>query len=132
VPDDAGGSYMPYRMMEALSNEQSSFRELSEWSEEVAPMRDREGSIQRYVVGLVGGNAFGLLGLQPYRGRLIASYDDVRGGPSGGWPVVLSYGFRKDFYGSAEDIVGKQIAISDVPVTVAWIRRGPIAPCSRL
>ena len=121
VPDDAGGSYMPYRIMEALSKEQSSFRELSAWSEEVVLMKDHGGSIQRYIVGLVGGNAFGLLGLQPYRGRLIAPYDDVRGGPSAGWPVVLSYGFWKGFYGSAEDIVGKQITLSDVPVTVVGI-----------
>ena len=121
VPDDAGGSYMPYRIMEALSKEQSSFRELSAWSEEVVLMKDHGGSIQRYIVGLVGGNAFGLLGLQPYRGRLIAPYDDVRGGPSAGWPVVLSYGFWKGFYGSAENIVGKQITLSDVPVTVVGI-----------
>jgi predicted permease len=121
TPDDAGGSYMPYRMMEALTTEQSSFRELSAWSEEVVLMRDHEGSIQRYIVGLVGGNAFGLLGLQPHQGRLIAPYDDVRGGPSAGWPVVLSHGFWKDFYGSAEDIVGKQITLSDVPVTVVGI-----------
>jgi predicted permease len=121
IPDDAGGVYMPYRMMEALGKEQSSFRELSAWSEEWVLIRDREGSIQEYAAGLVGGNAFEVLGLRPYRGRLIASYDDVRGGPGGGWPVVLSYGFWKDFYGSAEDIVGKQITISGVPVTAVGV-----------
>jgi len=121
IPDDAGGAYMPFRMMEALSREQSSFRELSAWSEEWVLIRDREGSIQGCAAGLVGGNAFEVLGLRPYRGRLIASYDDVRGGPGGGWPVVLSYGFWKDFYGSAEDIVGKQITISGVPVTAVGI-----------
>jgi predicted permease len=120
-PNDAGGAYMPYRMMKALSEEQSSFRELSAWTEEQVLMKDHEGSIQGQMVGMVSGNAFGVLGLQPYRGRLIASYDDVRGGPSGGWPVVLSYGFWRDFYGSAEDIVEKQITISDVPVTVVGI-----------
>src|SRR5258707_14773262 len=34
IPDDAGGAYMPYRIMEALNEERSSFRELSAWSEE--------------------------------------------------------------------------------------------------
>jgi predicted permease len=118
---DVGGSYMPYRMMEAVSKEQSSFQELSAWTENDVLMKDREGSIQRYETGLVSGNAFALLGVQPYRGRLIATYDDVRGGPIGGWPVVLSYGFWKEFYGAAEDVVGKQIAISNVPVTVVGI-----------
>jgi len=122
IPDDAGGAaYMPYRMMKAFSEEQSSFRELSAWSADQVLMRDHEGSIQGYMAGLVSGNAFRLLGLQPFRGRLITSYDDVRGGPSGGWPVVLSYGFWRDFYGSAEDVVGRQITISDVPVMVVGI-----------
>jgi predicted permease len=35
--------------------------------------------------------------------------------------VVLSYGFWRDFYGSAEDVVGRQITISDVPVMVVGI-----------
>jgi predicted permease len=119
-PDDPG-TFMPYRMMQALREEQSSFRELSAWNDEYVLMRDHEGSLQGYMAGLVSGNGFGLLGMQPYRGRLLAPYDDVRGGPSGGWPVVLSYGFWKDFYGSDESIVGKQIRVSDVPLTVVGI-----------
>jgi predicted permease len=119
-PDDPG-SYMPYRMMRAIREEQSSFRELSAWNANWVLMSDHEGSIQGYIAGLASGNAFELLGMQPYRGRLLASYDDVRGGPTTGWPVVLSYGFWKAFYGSAEDIVGKQIRVSDVPVTVVGV-----------
>jgi predicted permease len=115
------GVYMTYPMLRVFEKEQTSFRELSGWSEDMVQMKDREGAIRSYVAGLVSGNAFGLLGLRPYRGRLIAPYDDVKGGPSGGWPVVLSYGFWKDFYGSAEDIVGKQITISDVPLTVVGV-----------
>ena len=84
-------------------------------------MKDHEGLIQGYDAALVSGNAFGLLGLQPYRGRLIEAYDDVRGGPSNGWPVVLSYSFWNGFYGRAEDIIGKQITISDTRVTVVGI-----------
>ncbi len=115
------GDYMMYPMLRVFEKEQTSFRELSGWSADMVQMKDREGAIRSYVAGLVSGNAFGLLGLRPYRGRLIAPYDDVKGGPSGGWPVVLSYGFWKDFYGSAEDIVGKQITISDVPLTVVGV-----------
>lgn len=121
MPDDDAGSYMPYRMFRALNEEQSSFRELSIWGGEQVLMKDHEGAVQGYYGALVSGNAFGVLGLQPYLGRLIAPYDDIRGGPSGGWPVVLSYRFWKDFYGGSEDIIGKQITLSDVPVTVVGV-----------
>ncbi len=121
MPAEDGGSYMPYRMQQALREEQSSFRELSAWGGDEVLMKDHEGSVRGYMAGMVSGNAFEVLGLQPYRGRLLAPYDDVRGGPANGWPVVLSYGFWKDFYGGGADIVGKQITVSDVPVTVVGI-----------
>jgi len=77
-PDDPG-AYMPYRMMRAMQEQQSSFRELSAWSADWVLMRDHEGSIQGYMAGLVSGNAFGLLGMQPYRGRLLTLYRRTRG-----------------------------------------------------
>jgi len=115
------GQFMTYPMLTTFAKEQTSYQELSGWSEDGVQMKDRDGTIQTYSVGLVTGNAFGLLGLQPYRGRLIAPYDDVKGGPNAGWPVVLSYGFWKDFYGAADDVVGKQITVANVPVTVVGI-----------
>jgi len=121
-PDsEENNSFMPYRMLQGLREEQSSFRDLSAWGGDQVLIKDQQGAVQGYLAVTVSGNAFDLLGVQPYRGRLIASYDDVRGGPRGGWPVVLSYGFWSDFYGHAADIVGKQIKISDVPVTVVGI-----------
>jgi predicted permease len=120
-PSEDDGSWMTYQMFEAFRSEQSSFRELSAWGEDRVLLRDKQGSVQRYTAGMVSGNAFDLLGLPPYRGRLIDPSDDMRGGPSTGWPVVLSYGFWKDFYGGAEDIVGKKITVSDVPVTIVGI-----------
>jgi len=115
------GEFMTYPMLKTFEKEQASFRELSAWDHNYVLMKDHEGLVQGYDAGLVSGNAFGLLGLQPYRGRLIAPYDDVRGGPSGGWPVVLSYGFWKGFYGGAEDTIGKQITVSDTPLIVVGI-----------
>lgn len=43
-----------------------------------------------------------------------------------GWPVVLSSGFWKDYYGGAEDIIGKKMIASDAPVT----NRGGSDDCS--
>ena len=120
-PDQDDGSWMPYQMLRFFRSEQSGFRELSGWVQDFVLLRDKQGSVQRYTAAMVSGNAFGLLGLQPYRGRLILPSDDVSGGPDTGWPVVLSYGFWKDFYGGAGDIVGRQITVSDVPMTVVGI-----------
>jgi predicted permease len=120
-PSEDDGSWMTYQMFEAFRSEQSSFRELSAWGEDRVLLRDKQGTVQRYAAGMVSGNAFDLLGLPPYRGRLIEPSDDMRGGPSTGWPVVLSYGFWKDFYGGAEDVVGKKITVCDMPVTIVGI-----------
>ena len=106
---EENNAFVPYRMLQGLREEQSSFRDLSAWDSEQVLIKDNEGSVQGYLAVTVSGNAFDLLGIQPYRGRLIAPYDDVRDGPRDGWPVVLSYGFWNDFYGGAADIVGKQI-----------------------
>jgi predicted permease len=118
-PDE--GSRMTYQMLKSFRSEQSSFQDLSGWVQGYALVRDKQGAVQRYAVAMVSGNAFDLIGIRPYKGRLILPSDDVSGGPSTGWPVVLSYGFWKDFYGSEEDIVGKQITVSDTPMTVVGI-----------
>jgi predicted permease len=120
-PEEDAGSFMPYKMFRAFEQEQSSFRELSMWGGEEALMRDHEGSEQGYFAATISGNAFEVLGLQPYLGRLLAPYDDVRGGPSGGWPVVLGYGFWRDFFGADPGAIGKQIVVSGVPVTIVGV-----------
>jgi len=122
-PDDSTGSVSPmtYHMLEAYRGEQTSFRELSSWDSADVLVADKQGVTQSYLSGMVSGNAFELLGLQPYRGRLIAPYDDVKGGPAEGWPVVLSYGFWKDYYGGADNIVGQKMFASDVPVTIVGV-----------
>ena len=115
------GSWMTYPMLNVFRAEQTRLQDISGWVQDFAVLRDKEGSAQQYTAAMVSGNAFDLLDLRPYEGRLILPSDDVRGGPSTGWPVVLSYGFWKDFYGGAEDVVGRKITVSDMPMTVVGI-----------
>jgi predicted permease len=114
-------SVIPYRMLQQLRTQQHSFAEISAWRGDAVIMQDGEGTLRIYTAGLVSGNAFPLLGMRPYLGRLIAPSDDVRGGPAEGWPVVLSYGFWTDRFGADPQIIGKRITVSNVPVTIVGI-----------
>ncbi len=96
---DEQGLYLTYRMLQQFSNRQRSFTEISGWDTAFVTTQDREGTLRRYDAGLVSGNAFTVLGMKPYIGRLITRSDDVRGGPPYAWPVVLSYGFWNSRFG---------------------------------
>ncbi|MDQ6911996.1 MAG: ABC transporter permease [Verrucomicrobiota bacterium] len=61
---------------------------------------------------------FNVLGIEPARGRAFAPEDDQPNGPS---VAIISDGLWKRRFGSAPDIVGKQITISARPVTVIGV-----------
>ncbi len=84
-------------------------------------MQDNDGRLRLYNVGLVSGDAFPVLRMRPYFGCLIGPSDDVRGGPSEGWPAVLSYGLWKQRFGGDSQIVGRQIKIANTIVNVFGI-----------
>ena len=114
VPDSENdSSSFPYQMLQAYEAEQTSFRELSGWSGDDVLMKDDNGTIRNYFAAMVSGNAFDMLRIQPYLGRLIAPYDDVRGGPRTGWPVVLNYGFWGERFGRSPNVIGTQLKILD-------------------
>ncbi len=116
-----GAPIIPYRMAQQLRARQHSFADISVWTSCSFTLRDSEGTLRAYSALLASGNAFSLLGVKPYLGRLISPEDDVRGGPPEGWPAVLSYGFWNERFGADPQIVGKQIKISNVPVTVIGV-----------
>jgi predicted permease len=118
--NDADSS-IPYRMIEQFRHEQQSFSDISIWSRAFVPLEDSEGTMRFYHAGTVSGNAFPLFGMKPYLGRLIAPADDVRGGPSEGWPVVLSYGFWNENFGGDPAVLGKQIKTSGIPATIVGV-----------
>ncbi len=114
-------SMLPYHMLQQFRREQHSFSDISVWSWNEVTMLDTEGTLRAYRVGLVSGNAFPMMGMTPYAGRLIAPEDDSRGGSAEGWPVVLSYGFWNDHFGGDSSVIGKQIKLSDTPATIIGV-----------
>jgi len=112
---------IPWRMYQQLRLQQQSFTDLSAWVNSRVNIRDGEGVLRMYPSIHPTGNAFEVLGVKPYLGRLLTSSDDVRGGPSMGWPAVLSHGFWYERFGGDPQIIGKQLEISNTIVTVVGV-----------
>jgi len=117
--NDVGLSWQMIDMIRATSH---TFSDVSGWSGHTSIfMKDEQGTLRLWEGELVTGNAFGLMGVKPLLGRLILPSDDVQGGPPQGWAVVMSYGLWNDQYKGDRGIVGKQITVSDIPVTVVGV-----------
>ncbi|MBO0861107.1 MAG: ABC transporter permease [Chloracidobacterium sp.] len=112
---------IPWRMYQQLRLQQRSFTDLSALVRTRVNIRDNEGVLRMYPAFYPTGNAFEVLGLKPYLGRLLTPSDDVRGGPSTGWPAVLSYGFWYERFGGDPQIIGKRLEISNITVTVVGV-----------
>ena len=68
---------------------------------------------------LISGNFFGVLGLEPYTGRLIREEDDQL---ESGHPVaVLGSGYWQSRFGGKEDLVGQTIRLNDNPILVIGV-----------
>lgn len=66
----------------------------------------------------VSGNYFGMFGLQPAKGRLISSSDDVTGAPL---VAVMSYSTWKNVYSGDDSVVGSTFWMNTKPVTVIGV-----------
>ena len=121
---DAGyfrNSFVTFRMLEDLRKELTSYEDISGWNVYDLPIENADGSLRRVDAGLITGNAFNVVPMRPYLGRLIAPFDDVPSGGAHGWPVVLSYGFWTDRLGRDPQVIGKQLKISGAPATVVGV-----------
>jgi predicted permease len=68
---------------------------------------------------LVSGNFFDVLGVKPWRGRLLTPADDEK---LGGHPVVvLGYGLWQRVFGGDPNVIGRTIHLNDYPYVVIGI-----------
>lgn len=68
---------------------------------------------------LASGNYFSVLGLKPQAGRLITNADD--GEPGSGPVAVLSDRYWAARFGRSRSVVGKQIALNHLPITIVGV-----------
>lgn len=89
------------------------------WGQRLVPGSDP----QRASCVLVSGSYFPLLGIRPFRGRLLGPGDDEAPGAN---PVaVVSHRFWQGRLGAAANTVGSKILIQDAPYTVVGIVEPP-------
>src|SRR5882762_7382540 len=69
----------------------------------------------------VSGDFFATLGVAPLFGRMIMPSDDVRGGGVDGPVAVLSHGAWQRFFSGENSVIGTQVRVGGVPVTVVGV-----------
>jgi predicted permease len=74
---------------------------------------------------MISGNAFRALGVEPVLGRLLTSSDDS--GPGNGPAAVISRGYWAERFGRSRSVIGKEILLNGVPVTIVGVAAGRFA-----
>lgn len=112
-------------ILEQIKQQQRSFSAISAWTFRGVMITDNDGTLRQYLATLVSGNAFDVLGLQAYRGRLLQPQDDVRGGPPQGWVAVISYGFWAERFAFDPGVLGKTLRLGNNVVTIVGVAPPP-------
>jgi predicted permease len=107
--------------LEQLRRQLKSVEGLSGWSPDMLSVRDQQGTLRSIEGDMVSGDALRMLGVQPYLGRLLSPADDIPGGPVGGWPAVIGYGFWQDNYHGDPAIVGRHVSVSGHVVIIVGV-----------
>ena len=94
---------------------------ISGWIERPVTVPDNQNTLRSLPAELITGNTFMLLGIRPFLGRLLTPFDDVPGGPEGGWPGMLSYGFWQANYHGNRSIIGRHVLISGQPSVIVGV-----------
>ena len=110
-----------FQAVDHLRRYTHSLSDLSGWMSQMVSVPDDQGTLRSIASSLVTGNGLSVLGLRPLIGRLLTPADDIAGGPEGGWPTVLDYGFWQSNYHGDPAILGKRIVVSGQPVVVVGV-----------
>jgi putative ABC transport system permease protein len=108
-------SYLDYR---DLRDRNTTFSQLSATFAFPA-LLGHEGSEERRLCGLVSGNYFASLGIQPFLGRFISDEDD--GAPGTGAVAVLSHSLWRTRFAADRGVLGETIVLNDRKFTIIGV-----------
>lgn len=106
----AGNDHLTNPLWESIRDRQNAFNGVLAYSGSSFDLA--QGGERRPVPGLwVSGDYFNVLGVQPLRGRLFNSEDDLPGGGKNGPVAVISHAFWQSHFGGDPAILGKPIRL---------------------
>lgn len=115
------GNAIPLALIDRMDGHTGALRQLSAWGVNMVSLPDDQHTLRSIAAAMYSGGMFATLGVHPYLGRLLGPADDVPGGPEGGWPVVLDYGFWKSRFHSDPGVIGTRMRISGQPAIIVGV-----------
>ncbi|HEV2378929.1 MAG TPA: ABC transporter permease, partial [Terriglobia bacterium] len=105
---------------EALRKHETVNQDLLAWSGADLTVEEN-GAVTRASGGLLTGNGFRVLELQPRLGRAFGVSDDVSGGGPNGYQALLGYGYWTEHFQHSRDVLGRVLTINGRAVTVIGV-----------
>jgi predicted permease len=114
----ADGETLSYNLVRALDQRTDVFVGVAGFTAGVTFDVGQPGALVRRPGGVVTGDFYRTLGLQPVAGRLLEPGDDEPGAP----PVaVISDGYWAEAFQRSPDVIGRPVLMNGVPVTVVGV-----------
>lgn len=107
-----------------LEKQSGVLRNVAAEYEDQLPVREHSRTVAVPGV-LVSGQYFETLGVAPLLGRYLTPQDDREGGGPGGFAVVISESFWRDWFGRSPQVVGKSLTIANHVFTVVGVMPKP-------
>lgn len=116
-PMDFGVSGPAY---DALRKRETVNVDLLAWSSVELAIEDN-GAVTRVNGGLLSGNGFRVLELNPFMGKPFNEADDVQGGGADGYQALISHSYWKRRFNQSQAILGQTLTINSRRVTVSGV-----------
>ncbi|HEU4692923.1 MAG TPA: ABC transporter permease, partial [Vicinamibacterales bacterium] len=119
IADQPGAPYVSYPDYLDYAAQTTSLQSLTAFTNGRVTVTADSGSYA-LMAGAVEANFFDTIGIRPMRGRTFTQ-GEGRSTDAAGLVAIVSYRAWQDLFGGTEDIVGRTIAVNNIPATVVGV-----------